>query len=77
MIWQDAVFAAGGLLLALLLLPMLRDPDAAAPRTTSIPTAGVLYVFVITYLTMGLHASAAMNTLSALCWTFIALKRTP
>lgn len=77
MIWQDLVFTLGGLLLAVLLLPMVRDPDAAAPRTTSVPTAGVLYAFAATFTTMGLYASAVTNTATALCWTFIALKRTP
>lgn len=77
MIWQDLVFTVGGLLLALLLIPMIRDPDAAAPRTTSIPTAVVLYVFGVAFLTLGLYGSAAMNTMTALCWTFIAAKRTP
>ena len=75
--WQDVLFTVGGVLLTLLLIPTLHSPDAAVPRTTSVPTCLVIASFAPTFYTLGLHVSAAGNALTALGWAFIALRRAP
>lgn len=75
MIWQDAVLTFGGLVLAGLLVPVLRDEDAVVPRTTSIPTGSVLALIAATYVTLDLMFAAAASTASAGAWFSIAAWR--
>lgn len=77
MVWQDTVLAVGSVGLLLTLLPTLADENAEVPRTTSIPTAMVLYLFAGTYSTMGFWASAGVSFLTASVWAAIAVKRAP
>lgn len=73
--WQDGVFLAGNIVLALVLLPTLRDPDAIIPLWTSVPTALTLYVYGATFLTLDLYLSGISLFATALIWTLIAAFR--
>lgn len=75
--WQDIVFTAGGIIFAILLIPILKDSDSKIPRLTSIPTTITLLIFSFTYITLGFYFSAATNLLTASCWAAISIWRNP
>lgn len=75
--YADLVFTVGGVLLAGLLLPTVVNSDSVVPRTTSVPTGAVLFVFGTTFISMGMYASGCMNILTGFMWLFIAAVRAP
>lgn len=77
MVWQDYVFAVGGIFLAAVLIPTVRNKTAQIPLTTSASTAAALWVYSYTFYTLELFLSAAATLVSAALWTFIAVKRRP
>lgn len=77
MAWQAALFAAGALIFALNMLPVLLDSRSAIPLTTSLPTAFFLYLYAVAFYTMGMTPAAAAEVLGAVVWTIIALYRRP
>ncbi|MFB6076602.1 MAG: hypothetical protein ABEK12_00540 [Candidatus Nanohaloarchaea archaeon] len=75
--YADPILMVGGFVFAATLLPTARDPDAAVPSTTSVPTALTLYLFALTYIAISLPLAAAASGLTAIMWTFVAWKRRP
>lgn len=65
-------------ILALLTLPTILRPDAAVPRTGSVPTAAALWAIAAIFALMGLEAfwTAALGSgICAVGWTLIAVLR--
>lgn len=76
--WQDFVFTAGSLIFAVALWPSVRSIHKPA-LASSIMTATVLFLFAITYTTLGLTFSAITTMVTASMWTTLAIQkyRTP
>lgn len=68
MIWQDVVLAIGGWLFAFALLPSLLRSNTKPARETCLLTAGVLTVFVVVYVSLGLMLAMVSTAATALCW---------
>lgn len=75
--WQDLGFTLGSIVFVITLLPTLRERDSVVPRSTSVPTAAVLFWFVFLYLTMGFWYSAVISAATGSTWLGIALWRAP
>lgn len=73
--WQDYVFTSGGLFFFCSLIPMLRNPATQVPRTSSVGTAAFLFLFAISFASLGHWMSACTQTLVALGWTGLAIWR--
>jgi hypothetical protein len=67
MMWQDAVFFAGQVLFALLLVPTLLNRMKLA-RVTCAGNALLLLVFAAAYASLGLWFSAASTAACGLLW---------
>lgn len=73
-IWQDIAFMIGGFIFApALIISIVKN--AKYPILTSLPTALVLTMFVICYITLNLHLAATATTLTALCWYILFFRR--
>lgn len=72
MAWQDMIFLVGNFVLGAVLIPTLRDKNVEIPRTTSIPTALTLSIFVYAYYTLDLMLSAISTSIIVLMWIYIA-----
>lgn len=78
--WQGLVFAVGSLVFAPSLIAMVwasHKQRKRAPLMTSIPTAAVLWVYVLTYLTMGdsfLYA-ALTTAATAAMWSILIFQK--
>ena len=77
--YQGLIFAVGSLIFAPGLAAMLwgsfKSKKRTVPLASSLPTATVLWVFVMTYLTMGdsfLYA-AITTTATAVMWTLLMI----
>ncbi len=75
--WQDYVFASGGAFFAAATIPMLRNRDTVIPRSSSVPTALFLWVFVVTHYSLDLYWASATESLSASMWTALVFLRGP
>lgn len=73
--WQDWYFTTSGLFYSLVLIPSMLDPKTEVSRKSSVPTAIILGVSSLVWMTMGMHASAAMSAFAVLPWAFIAWRR--
>ena len=69
--WQDLVFTVGGGMFFLALLPTLLGKNKPA-LSTSLLTGGILFVFALTYMTMGMLFSAVATGLTSATWLTIA-----
>jgi len=66
-IWQDIVLMLGGFAFAPpLIVSIVQKTDI--PLATSLPTALILTIFVVCYISLGLRLAALATTLTALCW---------
>lgn len=74
MIWQDAVIASGGFVLAVALLPSIRGRHKPAP-STCILTGGYLTVFAIAFASLGLYISTLGVGLNALAWWILLFQQ--
>lgn len=73
--WQDLVFVFGGLILAIMLLPIILDPNAHVPIASSLITATVLAWYTIAFASMKMGLSAVSMAMSAIGWYLIAILR--
>lgn len=74
-VWQDYLMLLGTLLIAVTLVPTLLEPDAAVPRTTSIPAAIAVAMFVIGTAGLDLWLTAAANALALIFWILVIIYR--
>lgn len=72
---EDKLLTAGTLVLNLTLLPTLLDRDSKVSRWTSVPTAIILLVFSITYLSLDLVFTSIAVALGSMIWSLIAVYR--
>ena len=76
-IWQDYVLLFGTLLIAVVMVPTLLDPRATVPRSTSIPGAVAVALFVIGFVGLELWLTALANAVSFVFWVLVAVYRAP
>lgn len=74
MLWQDFIFTIGSLVFALALLPSVLGPHKPA-LASSVMTGSVLFIFAVTYITLGLIFSAISVCLTAIMWTILAIQK--
>lgn len=72
---QDIVFTLGGLVFLASLIPTLRNPRAAVPLGTSIPTGIILLAFSATQASLGLEMAAVTSVVTGMAWLAIAARR--
>lgn len=72
--WQDYVFAIGNWVFVIAMIPTIRNPHKP-PLSASVTTAVTIFVFAITFWTLGMYASVI--TSSALCgaWSVVAYQK--
>ena len=77
---QATIFAIGSLVFAPSLIGMLwknyKSKDRVTPLSSSLPTAAVLWIYVVTYLTMdsSFMYAAITSGMTATMWTLLMLK---
>ena len=72
--WQDWVFAAGNVFFIVSLLPSLCSKNK--PHFwTSLPTAGILYIFAYTALSLDQVINCWVTCCSATMWLVLALQK--
>lgn len=76
-IWQDYLMLMATLLISVTLVPTLLEPESAVPRTTSVPAALAVAMFVVATAGLELWLTAAGNALSFLFWSLVVVFRAP
>ena len=71
--WQDFVFTAGSFILCLTMIPMLRAA-VPPPWRSSVPIALILYVFTLTYLSLGFVIAPVVEGIQATAWAWLAFR---
>ena len=74
MAWQDWVFAVGGLIILVSLVPTIRGAQKPA-LATSVMTTFLVCIFTFTMATLDLWLAALMNGLTAGAWAILAYQR--
>ncbi len=73
MIWQDLVFMIGGFIFAPSLIFMMKGKNPP-PIKTSLPTAIVLTVFLVAYISMHFWLALTSTSLTALGWWILFIQ---
>ena len=76
MTWQEVIFSVGNVGFAVTLIPTMLDRKAQVPRTTSVPTAAMLVLYVAAFASLAMLFAALSGAVMVGCWSFIAWKRT-
>jgi len=76
-VWQDIVFALGGIVGLLSKLDALMDPETVWSRRASIPNAVMYIPTVIAAATLELYLFTITATMSMLIWFGIGIWRSP
>lgn len=76
-IWQDYVLLFGTLLIAVVMVPTLLDSRATVPRSTSVPGAIAVFLFIIGFVGLKLWLTALANAISFVFWILVAVYRAP
>lgn len=76
-IWQDYLLLFATLLIAVTLVPTLLNPDSVIPRSTSVPAAFAVLLFVVGTGALDLWLTAAANIVSFLMWSLVVVYRSP
>jgi hypothetical protein len=71
--WQDWVFAIGGLLVLVSLVPTIRAEQKPA-LTTSLMTTVLVFIFASTMVTLGLVLAAVTNYGISAAWGLLAFQ---
>lgn len=66
--WADFIFATGGWIFAIALLPSVLGPSKPALFTSAL-TGSVIGVYAVTFVVMGLWLSAVANGVNCCLWT--------
>ena len=72
--WQDYVLAVGVFIFSLALIPTIRSNQKPA-LSTSVLTSIVLFVFAITYASLGLWLAVVAQFVGAFVWSVLAWQR--
>lgn len=75
MTWQEVIFSVGNVGFALTLIPTMLNPQAQVPRTTSVPIAVILVLYVVAFASLAMPVAAFFVAATVGCWGFIAWKR--
>lgn len=68
--WQDNVLMIGGFVFApSLIFTIIARTDV--PLLTSLPTAIVLFAFMVCMWTLNMRRAAFANLITAICWSII------
>lgn len=73
LMWQDYVLSIGLIVFGLALIPTIRG-NTKPPLSTSVPTALVQYVFVITFASLNLWFSTLGSLVIGTLWTVLAVQ---
>lgn len=76
-IWQDYVLLFGTLLIAVVMVPTLLNSRATVPRSTSVPGAIAVFLFIIGFVGLKLWLTALANAVSFVFWVLVAVYRAP
>ena len=71
---QDVIFAVGSIVFNVALWPSIRSVNKPA-LFTSVTTSFWLFVFAVTYTTLGLTLAAATTFVGAIEWGILALQK--
>jgi len=74
MIWQDLVFMIGGFIFAPSLVFTILGKDKP-PIKTSLPTAIVLTVYLVCYISMHFWLALGSTILTAACWYILVYQK--
>ncbi len=74
-VWQDYLLLFGTLLISVVMVPTLLDPDAVVPRLTSVPGAIAVGLFVVAFASLELWLTAVANAVSLVLWLAVAAFR--
>lgn len=77
MVWQDLVFLCGSVFSLCVLMPTIRDATANIPLGTTLPSAGIGFIYGTTFFTLGMTMSAVGSVSTACMWSLIAYLRSP
>lgn len=71
----NLVVIIASFMVGIVLIPVLRDSKAYIPRTTSVLTAGAIYLFTFVFLDESLILGGIAELFGAIMWTFIIIYR--
>ncbi len=71
--WQDLSIGIGNLVLSQALIPMI-FASSPPPLSSTLITATVLWIFVVTWWSLRLKFSVATTALGAAMWTTLAVQ---
>jgi hypothetical protein len=74
MAWQDIVITVGTLVFVVALIPALVSKDKP-PVITSLISGITIIIYAVTFSTLGLWFSFAINMLSGSLWLILALQK--
>ena len=72
--WQDYVIGIGAFFFILTLIPSITSKNKPDIKT-SVPTAIILYVFSLSYVTLGLWLAASTTFGTALGWSILSWQK--
>ena len=74
--WQDWLLGVGAWVFIIALIPAIKGKQSdKPPKSTSLMTGGVLTVYVVCMLTLGLIISAISTGGTALCWWILFFQK--
>ena len=77
MTWQNYVFLAGNVFFTAVTFPLAFDKRTVIPLYKSVPTGVCLLGFAAANWTLAMPIPAFGQLACALCWIFVAWKRSP
>lgn len=75
MIPADLIFLAGAGFQIVVLLPLLLDDQTTIPRETSIPTTIIWFIYIPTYISIGLPLASVATAIGGGLWGLVAIFR--
>lgn len=72
--WQDIVLMMGNIVFVFSLFPSILTKDKPSVWTSGISTV-ILYLFVVTYHSLGLWGSAIATLAVGICWNILAVQK--
>lgn len=65
--WQDIIFAIGGFIFSLALIPTIKAKEKPALSSCAL-TGTILAIFSFSYASLGLWGAFVSNSLTSMCW---------